>query len=101
MKVDDDPSLTSPVAKFLSETEQKGIVATMDAGVGDLVLIVADHRPTVWHVLGLLRLELGRPPMHEGGLQYLWVTEFPLFEADRRGRVADTRPSSLHDAASR
>ena len=45
------------------------------------MLIVADRRPTVWHVLGLLRLELGRPPLSEGGLRYLWVTEFPLFEA--------------------
>jgi aspartyl-tRNA synthetase len=35
----------------------------------------------VWHVLGLLRLELGRMPVHEGDLHYLWVTEFPLFEA--------------------
>ena len=33
------------------------------------------------HVLGLLRLELGRPPVNEGGLQFLWVVDFPLFEA--------------------
>jgi aspartyl-tRNA synthetase len=32
-------------------------------------------------VLGQLRLDLGRPPVDEGGLQYLWVTEFPMFEA--------------------
>jgi aspartyl-tRNA synthetase len=42
---------------------------------------VADERPVVWHVLGLLRLELGRPPVSEGGLQALWVVDFPLFEA--------------------
>jgi aspartyl-tRNA synthetase len=80
MKVESDLALTSPVTKFLSETEQAAIVRTTSARAGDLVLIVADHRPTVWHVLGLLRLDLGRPAMHEGGLRYLWVTEFPLFE---------------------
>ena len=34
-----------------------------------------------WHVLGLLRLELGRPPVNEGGFHFLWVVDFPLFEA--------------------
>ena len=39
------------------------------------------------HVLGTLRVELGRPPVHEGGLQFLWVVDFPLFEAlDDDGR---------------
>ena len=41
--------------------------------------------PTSWaaaaHVLGLLRLELGRPPVNEGGLNFLWVVDFPLFES--------------------
>ncbi len=35
----------------------------------------------MWHVLGLLRLELGRPPVNEGGFHFLWVVDFPLFEA--------------------
>jgi aspartyl-tRNA synthetase len=28
-----------------------------------------------------MRVELGRPPVHEGGLQFLWVVDFPLFES--------------------
>ena len=31
-------------------------------------------------MLGLLRLELGKPPVNEGGLNFLWVVDFPLFE---------------------
>jgi aspartyl-tRNA synthetase len=31
-------------------------------------------------VLGLLRVEIGRPPVTAGGLHFLWVVEFPLFE---------------------
>ncbi len=80
MKVEDDGTLTSPVAKFLSESELDGIRSTLGASAGDLLLLVADDRRTVRHVLGLLRLELGRPPVNEGGLQFLWVVDFPLFE---------------------
>jgi aspartyl-tRNA synthetase len=80
MRVTDD-ALDSPVAKFLTGDEPAGIRSTTGAEPGDLLLLVADERPRVRHVLGLLRLELGRPPVNEGGLHFVWVTEFPLFEA--------------------
>ena len=81
MRVKDGGELDSPVAKFLSADELAGLVATTGAKTGDLLLLVADDRPRVCHVLGLLRLELGRPPVTEGGLQFLWVVDFPLFES--------------------
>ncbi|MEZ5258824.1 MAG: hypothetical protein R2705_18600 [Ilumatobacteraceae bacterium] len=34
---------------------------------------------TTCEVLGTLRNELGRPPVHQGPYRYVWVTEFPLF----------------------
>jgi aspartyl-tRNA synthetase len=87
MRVGPDLELDSPVAKFLSEDEKAALGATLGAKPGDLLLLVADTRATTCHVLGLLRLELGRPPVNEGGLHFLWVTEFPLFEAlDEGGR---------------
>jgi aspartyl-tRNA synthetase len=79
MRVTED-GLDSPVAKFLSEAELGGIRSSLAAEAGDLVLLVADERTVVRHVLGLLRLELGRPPVTEGGLHFLWVVDFPLFE---------------------
>ena len=85
--------LDSPVAKFCSESELSGIVDHLAASVGDLVLIVADERPRVDHVLGLLRLEVGRPPVNEGGLHFSWIVDFPLFES-----IDETtgRPVSAH-----
>ena len=80
MKVEADGSLASPVAKFLTDDEQAGVSAALEAAPGDLLLLVADDRPTVWHVLGLLRLELGRPPVNDGGFHFAWVVDFPLFE---------------------
>ena len=81
MRVRAGGELDSPVAKFLSPEELAGLVATTGAVEGDLLLLVADERHAVCHVLGLLRLELGRPPVTEGGLQFLWVVDFPLFES--------------------
>ncbi|MFI5045580.1 MAG: aspartate--tRNA ligase [Acidimicrobiia bacterium] len=72
--------LECPVLKFLSEGEQLGVVDTLGARPGDLVLVCAGSRRLVDHVLGTLRIELGRPPVDEGGLQFLWVVDFPLFE---------------------
>ena len=80
-------SLDSPVARFMSEDELKSVSSRLGAETGDLLLLVADERILVRHVLGLLRLELARPPVSEGGLHFLWVTEFPLFEGlDEEGR---------------
>jgi aspartyl-tRNA synthetase len=80
MKVTDD-DLDSPVAKFLSDVEKTGLRTAMGAEPGDLILIVAGEWDLVCHVLGLMRLALGRPPVTEGELTFLWVVDFPLFEA--------------------
>ena len=79
--------LASPVLKFMSSDEQAAIPKVLGAEADDLLLIAAGERLVVDRVLGQLRLELGRPPVNEGGLNLLWVTEFPLFEGlDSAGR---------------
>jgi len=79
MKVQADGALESPVAKFLSDAERAALVAEMGATEGDLLLLVADEWMTTCEVLGQLRNDIGRPPVHEGPYRYVWVTEFPLF----------------------
>ncbi len=69
----------SPVAKFLSDDEAASVRSAMDAEDGDLILIVADEWMTTCEVLGTLRNDIGRPPVHEGPYRYVWVVEFPLF----------------------
>ncbi len=92
MRVTDGGQLDSPVAKFTTEAEQIGLVDALGAASGDLVLIVAGAPRLVDHVLGTLRVELGRPPVHEGGLHFLWVVDFPLFE----GLDDDGNPIPAH-----
>ena len=92
MRVRDGGALESPVAKFLADAEQSAIVTALGAAPGDLVLIVAGPRRQTNTVLGTLRLDLGRPPVSEGGLVPLWVVDFPLFEAI----AEDGRPIPAH-----
>jgi aspartyl-tRNA synthetase len=91
MRVREGGVLESPVAKFLSESEQLAVVDATGAVAGDLILIVAGKRSMVREVLGALRLDLGRPPVTEGGLHFLWVVDFPLFE-----EADDGSPVPMH-----
>jgi aspartyl-tRNA synthetase len=79
LKVTTDGTLESPVVKFLSADEQSQLISTLQAKAGDLLLIVADEWSMTCEVLGTLRNDLGRPPVHQGPYRYVWVTEFPLF----------------------
>ena len=54
----------------------------MDTEPCDLLLVAADKNSVVWNVLGGLRLELGRQLnlIDNSKFNFLWITEFPLFE---------------------
>ncbi|MEC7924176.1 MAG: aspartate--tRNA ligase [Actinomycetota bacterium] len=80
-RVADGGNLEGALTKFLSDKEMSGIRSALTAESGDMILIIADKKRVVNHVLGLLRLEIGRPPVNSGELRYLWITEFPLFES--------------------
>ena len=80
IKVGPSGEVNSPVAKFMSETEISDLVEKLEAEEGDICYLVADEWRQAVHVLGLLRLEVGRPPVNEGGFHFLWVIDFPLFE---------------------
>ncbi|MGN6735820.1 MAG: aspartate--tRNA ligase, partial [Candidatus Binatia bacterium] len=74
----------SPIAKFLSEAEQKAIERIAGAEIGDVVLFSADQAKIVHDALGNLRLHLGEKlgliPQNEYAL--VWVVDFPLMEFD-------------------
>ncbi len=78
--VTDEFNLQGALVKFMSENEKRRMSERLGAAAGDLLLLIADETRVVERVLGNLRLELGRPPLNEGGLAPVWVTDFPLFE---------------------
>jgi aspartyl-tRNA synthetase len=74
--------LRSPLERFFSDEERAGLRRVTDAQPGDLVLIVADRTAVARTVLGDLRTRLAaeRGLIPEGRWDFLWVTEFPMFE---------------------
>jgi aspartyl-tRNA synthetase len=79
LKVAADGAFESPVAKFLAADESATVTTRLGAEPGDLLLIVADEWMTTVEVLGQLRNDLARPPVHEGPYRYVWVVDFPMF----------------------
>ncbi|MBQ6801725.1 MAG: aspartate--tRNA ligase [Oscillospiraceae bacterium] len=74
---------TSSYEKFLTEEEKTAIRERLGAETGDVLFIVADSRnDIVFDALGALRLELGKrlDLIPKGTYNFLWVTDFPLFE---------------------
>ena len=74
--------LQSPIVKFFSDEEIKGILDRLEAKPGDLLFFMADKPKIVYDSLGALRLEIGKKLnlMDENEFNFLWVTDFPLFE---------------------
>ncbi|KIH70921.1 aspartate--tRNA ligase [Salinicoccus roseus] len=76
--------LNGPIAKFFSEDNRKELYETLSLENGDLILFVADTEKVVHASLGNLRNKLakGLDLIPEGQFNFLWVTDWPLFEYD-------------------
>jgi aspartyl-tRNA synthetase len=61
------------------------IVSRMEGQPGDLLMFIADKDDISFSVLSQLRLELGRRLglIDKDKLEFLWITDFPLFEYDQ------------------
>ncbi len=75
---------SSSFAKFLTEDEVSAILEKTGCAVGDLLLVVADKNTVVFDSLGALRCEVAKRMglIDKSKFNFLWVTEFPLFEYD-------------------
>lgn len=97
LKVDEKGELAGPAAKFLTPEETAALKAELGAEPGDLLLIVADISFRVaCTALGRVRLDLadahGLVP--DNKFNFLWITEFPLFDWDYEEKrwVAEHHP---------
>src|SRR5215831_19273887 len=84
----------SPIVKFFSDAEKTGLQSKLNIEEGDCVFFAADKWEIACEVLGRLRLRIAemqelhrrarpvRAGLASGALDwdFLWVTEFPLFE---------------------
>ncbi|MEK3853024.1 aspartate--tRNA ligase [Cytobacillus sp. FSL H8-0458] len=83
LKAEDD-GLKGPIAKFVTEDEQKSFYSALSVEPGDLLLFVADKKNVVADALGALRLKLGKELelIDHSKFNFLWVTDWPLLEYD-------------------
>ncbi|MFI5625117.1 aspartate--tRNA ligase [Nocardioides sp. NPDC051685] len=80
--VQEDGSLTGPVAKNLSETEAAGLAAHVGANPGDCIFFAAGTPKSSRALLGAARLEIGNrlDLRKDGDWSFLWVVDAPLLE---------------------
>ncbi len=97
--IQEDGSVKSSFAKFMTEEEMASLIQAMDGQPGDLLLFAADKNKIVWDVLGNLRLEIARQLdlLDKSQYNFLWVTEFPLLEwnEDEKRFVAMHHPFTM------
>ncbi len=87
MVVEEDGSLRSPVAKFLSDEELEAIKSTLDCATGDTLLIAADDARVVGKVLGQIRLDIGQPENNDE-LAFAFIVDFPVFDVGEDGSLS-------------
>ncbi|PLY03780.1 MAG: aspartate--tRNA ligase [Desulfuromonas sp.] len=88
VKIQEDGSWQSPIAKFFNKDELAAIGQALSAEPGDLLMFVADTATVTNEALGRLRGHLGQKLGLADPKEYrfVWVTEFPLLEWDGEER---------------
>ena len=85
IRMNEDGTMASSFAKFMTEDEMSALLAKADAKAGDVVLIIGDGKnSTVLSVLGALRQAVAKKLdiIPEKQYNLLWITEFPFFDWD-------------------
>ncbi len=85
VRLNEDGTMASSFAKFMTEDEMKAILDRADAKAGDVVLIIGDVKNSiVYSVLGALRQEVAKKLdiIPKDKFNLLWITEFPFFDWD-------------------
>jgi aspartyl-tRNA synthetase len=88
--VQEDGTLTGPVAKNISDEEKAGLAAHVGAEPGDCVFFGAGPVKSSRALLGAARLEIGRRCrlIDESAWRFVWVVDAPLFEPAGEAKAA-------------
>ena len=83
IKLGEDGTVTSPIAKFFSDEAFKALVEAVGLNNGDIAFFGAGPYKSVCSFMGALRLKLGKDlGLVANFWAPLWVTDFPMFEWD-------------------
>jgi len=94
IKVKEDGTWQSPIAKFFSDAEKRALAERLDMAPGDIIFFVADQPKIVNESLGHLRNHLGRKLklIDNQAFRFVWITHFPMMEYDEN----EKRYEALH-----
>jgi aspartyl-tRNA synthetase len=84
LKFNKDGTVQSPIVKFLTDEITDGIKNIFNANGGDTIFILSGEKKKAFTSLGSLRLKLAEQYklIDETAYEFLWVTDFPLFQFD-------------------
>ena len=87
-----EDGLKGPLTKFFTEEDLQAIIDRCDIKVGDVVFFGAGDKKTVLDYMGRFRLYLAElmDIIDEDEYRFLWVVDFPMFEAE------DGKVKALH-----
>lgn len=89
IKVGEDGSINSPIAKFFDEETLNNIKNTLELTNNKIAFILSDKNKIVLDGLGALRLKLGNDLglINKDEFKFAWVVDFPMFEySEEEGR---------------
>ena len=75
--IQEDGTVKSSFAKFMSEEEMQNLISAMGGEPGDLLLFAADKNKVVWDSLGALRVELAKQLelLNKDEYRFVWITD--------------------------
>ncbi len=85
--INEDGSLSGPVAKNLSEGELSAIASEVKASNGDAIFFAAGEKVSSQNLLGAVRVEIGHrcDLIDNQSWNFLWVVDAPMFEQTESG----------------
>ena len=92
---------TGSIAKFIDAETSDYLKEKLNLEDNDLILIIAGERKMVKTSLGALRLKLGKDLdlIEEDKFNFLWITDFPMFEySEEEGRYISCHHPFTHPA---
>ncbi|QTG80243.1 aspartate--tRNA ligase [Arthrobacter crystallopoietes] len=80
--IQEDGTLSGPVAKNLTDTERAGLADAVGAKPGDCVFFAAGDKSSARALLGAARVEIGHRTglINDGDWAFVWIVDAPLFE---------------------
>ena len=79
-----EDGLKGPLTKFFSDEDIQAIIDRCELEVGDAVFFGAGNKKLVWDYMGRFRIHLAEimDIIPEDKFEFLWVTDFPMFEEE-------------------